>query len=87
VEAWLEGWHIHFPPDGGEPTVDRGSPPASLSGSDADVTVAPFDSGTAVRYGSWIVKITESDFAVIPAKPQGGGGDGGVAFDHRVYRR
>lgn len=81
TEVWLHGWHIRFPPENGKPTVKRGSSPSARSSPGAEVAVTSFDSTSIVRHGSWIVEVTESNFTVIPTKPEDSGDP------HRRYYR
>jgi len=77
VEIWLNGWHVRFPADGGEPSVSEGAPPDPLPTSEeAEVTVSSFDSATFVSRGSWIVGLRDSDFTVTPVEPEEDDEDG-----------
>lgn len=69
IEVWLDGWYVRFPPDDGRPTVERAPRPTSLHHPSLEMAAMPFASGYAVRHGSWIVAVTESDYTVIPADP------------------
>jgi len=73
VEVWLRGWHIVFPPSDGRPAVERAdSPPSSPENPVEDMQATPFESGQAVRWGSWIVAVAEENCKVIPTDPEQG---------------
>jgi hypothetical protein len=71
VEVWLCGWHIVFPASDGRPAVARaGSPSIAPENLVEEIHATPFDSGQAVRWGSWIVAVTKQNFKVIPTDPE-----------------
>jgi len=73
VEVWLNGWHVRFPANGGEPSVAKGTAPdPPPPGEEAEVSVSSFDSATFVGHGDWIVELGERDFTVTPVEPEDG---------------
>jgi hypothetical protein len=68
VEVWLDGRHLYFPADGGEPTYDQAGPPDDAGPLPSGVRVVQGDSGSQVRVGNWIVFIDAHGTRVRPAK-------------------
>jgi hypothetical protein len=82
VEVWLNGWHVRFPADGGEPSASEGAAPdPPPPGEEAEVTVSSFDSATFISHGVWVVELWESGFTVTPVEPEEDDEDG-VYYSH-----
>lgn len=75
LDVWVEGWHVHFPAGGAQPTAERGGPPDPAPRAASGVKVVSSGSEIHMARGAWVVMLGSGPAVVLPLEPEDGGGN------------